>query len=278
MASPDVRIIAASFLSRHSHELTALLSLVLAGLLALIVDRWIFARGRRLARAVVGDGYAPVLDTRMRFLRRFVVLVILLVGIMIAISQFGGLNRLATGVLASSALLAAVVGFAARQTLANLIAGVMLTIAQPLRIGDSVTIEDEAGTVEDVRLNYTVVRAGDGGRIFIPNERLAGGMLRNDTILEPALALEIDLWLSHAVDADRVLAALAELDGPPIVRVAEVGIEGVRYTVSRGTVSPRERVAGSSALRADALRALRAAGLLDSGAVALTRPGQEQPG
>ncbi|MCW2953365.1 MAG: MscS Mechanosensitive ion channel [Conexibacter sp.] len=258
----DVPILATSFLTKHSHELTALLSLVLAVAIAWLVDRAVFRRGRRLARAVVGSELTAVVDTRLRFLRRLVMLVILTVGIMIAISQFAGLNRLATGVLASSALLAAVVGFAARQTLANLIAGVMLTVAQPLRIGDSVTIEDASGTVEDVQLNYTVVRGGDGGRIYIPNERLAGGVLRNDSIVEPLVALEVALWLPHAVDSDQVLAALAALEQPPVVRVAEITPDGVHYTVARGRVTPAERLASASALRADALRALRAEGLL----------------
>jgi small-conductance mechanosensitive channel len=265
MVGADVAIpLAETFLSQNKDWLTALLTLALTLVLAYVVDRAIFHRGQQLATAVMRDDLTPVVDTRLRFLRRFATLVILLVGLMIALSQFGGLNRLATGVLASSALIAAVVGFAARQTLANLIAGVMLTIAQPLRIGDTVTVEDETGTVEDVRLNYTVVRGADGHRVFIPNERLAAGVLRNDTIVEPLVALEVELWLPLAVDADRALAAMKAIEGTPIARVAEVGPEGVRYTLGRGDVPPRDRPARAAQLRADALRALRDAGLLSA--------------
>lgn len=256
-----------TFLDQH-RELGALLAIVVSVALAWIVDRAIMHRGQRIAEAVMRDDLTAGVDTRMRFLRRLTTLVILVIGVMTAIAQFDGLNKIATTVLASSALLAAVVGFAARQTLANLIAGVMLTIAQPLRIGDSVTIEDETGTVEDVRLNYTVVRGGDGHRLFIPNERLASGVLRNDTIVEPLVGLEVELWLGLDADSDRVLEALTALEGDPVVRIAEVAAEGVRYTLSRGAVPPRERPAHSSALRADALRALREAGLLASGAAA----------
>jgi small-conductance mechanosensitive channel len=259
VASP--LLFATGFLDEH-REIGAALAIVVACALAWIVDRAILHRGQRLAEAVMRDDLTAAVDTRMRFLRRLITLVILVIGAMTAIAQFDGLNRLATTVLASSALLAAVIGFAARQTLANLIAGVMLTIAQPLRIGDTVAVEDESGTVEDVRLNYTVVRGGDGHRIFIPNERLASGVLRNDTIVDPVVSLEIELWLPLEADADRVIAALAGLDGGPVVRVAEIAAEGVRYTVSRGAVPPRERLAHASALRADALRALREAGLL----------------
>lgn len=248
-----------------SNELAAGLSLVVAIVLAIVVDRALLHRGHQFATAVVRDELTPMLDTRLRFLRRLVTLTILIVGLLLALSYIGGLDRLATGVLASGALFAAIVGFAARQTLANLIAGVMLTIAQPLRIGDSVTVEDERGTVEDVRLNYTVVRSADGGRVFIPNERLAAGILRNETIVDPLVALEIELWLPRDVDADRALAALAEAEGATAARVAEIAPEGVRYTLERGPVAPAERTEGAAALRADALRALRAAGLLSDG-------------
>ncbi|HZV73678.1 MAG TPA: mechanosensitive ion channel domain-containing protein [Conexibacter sp.] len=259
-------MLASSFLAAHENELTALLTVGLTIVVAIVVDRALLHRGHQLATAVVRDELTPMLDTRLRFMRRLITLAIVLVGLLLALSQFGGLSRLAAGLLASGALLAAIVGFAARQTLANLIAGVMLTVTQPLRIGDRVTIEDASGTVEDVRLNYTVVRGGDGGRLFVPNERLASGILHNDTIVEPLVALEVELWLSAAVDADAALAALTGLDGTPIARVAEVAADGVRYTVARGAVPPGERPARESALRADALRALRRAGLLARGA------------
>jgi len=262
MLADDVPMLATTFFSEHQDELTALLTVVGTIVLAIVVDRALLHRGHRLATAVVRDEMTPMLDTRLRFLRRLITMSIVVVGLLLALSQFGGLSRLAAGLLASGALFAAIIGFAARQTLANLIAGVMLTITQPLRIGDRVTVEDETGTVEDVRLNYTVVRGGDGGRIFIPNERLAAGILHNDTIVEPLVALEVELWLPPAVDVDAALGVLRGLDGTPIARVAAVGPEGVRYTVARGTAPPAERPARESELRADALRALSGAGLL----------------
>jgi len=263
MLELDVPTLAATFLQAHKNELTALLTIAGTIVLAIAVDRALLHRGHMLATAVVRDELTPVLDTRLRFLRRLITLSIVVIGLLLALAQFGGLSRLAAGLLASGALIAAILGFAARQTLANLIAGVMLTIAQPLRIGDRVTVEAETGTVEDVRLNYTVVRGGDGGRIFIPNERLAAGILRNDTIVEPLVALEIELWLPPAIDADAALGALRSVGDAPIARIAAVAADGVRYTVTHGAVPPAELPARESELRADALRALRTAGLLD---------------
>jgi mechanosensitive ion channel-like protein len=136
----------------------------------------------------------PAVDTRVRFIRRLITLGICVLGVLFARSQFGGLNKLAAGLLASSAIIAAIVGFAARQTLANLIAGVMLVVAQPLRIGDRVTIQDQTGVAEDVRLNYTVLRSAEGRRLLIPNDRLASEMIRNDTILDDRVRPEASVW------------------------------------------------------------------------------------
>jgi len=258
----DVPTLAVTFLHEHQSDANAILLLAGSIALAIVVDRTLMHRGHALATAVAREELTPVIDTRLRFLRRLVTLAILLVGALLALSELGGLSSLAAGVLASGALFAAIVGFAARQTLANLIAGVMLTIAQPLRIGDSVTVEDESGTVEDVRLNYTVVRGGDGRRVFIPNERLAAGILRNDTILDPLVALEVVVWLPHGIDVDRALAALGAVDGATGAQVADVAPDGVRYVVARGMIPPAERATQAAALRADALRALRAAELL----------------
>src|SRR5207302_1677748 len=164
---------------------------IATAVIAVLADRWVKHRAER-------GVLSPELDTRVRFLRRLLTLVIIVLGGLFALSQFGGLNRLATGVLASSAIVAAIVGFAARQTLANLVAGVMLMIAQPLRIGDQVTIEGDAGVVDDVRLNYTVLRTWEGRRVFIPNERLASGVLRNDTIIDARVRPEASVWIPLA--------------------------------------------------------------------------------
>ena len=132
-----------------------------------------------------------MLDTRLRFLRRAVEAAIIVVGFALALAQFTSLDRLAATVLASSAIAAAVVGFASRQVLANAIAGMVLAVTQPLRIGDLVTFEGETGTVEDVSLTYTWLRTGSDARLIIPNERLAAGVLRNDSIRSATVALEV---------------------------------------------------------------------------------------
>lgn len=117
--------------------------------------------------------------TRLRFLRRLAILVVLVVLAAIAIGQFTDLERLATGILASTAVLAAIVGFAAQQTIGNMVAGVQLAVSQPIKIGDRVSFDEVEGRVLDITLSYTYVDPGDGSSVVIPNQLLVEGIVHN---------------------------------------------------------------------------------------------------
>jgi len=153
-------------------------------------------------------------------------------------------------------VLGLIVGFAARQTLANGIAGVLLAITQPIRIGDLVTFEGTTGEVEDIRLTYTYIRSGDGTRLIVPNERLASSPIENHTIVDRGVEVEVSLWLPPDADADRALGLLA--DEPEVeVEVAEVDKEGIRLTAKTWVEHPERRGAKAAEIRANALRRLQ---------------------
>jgi small-conductance mechanosensitive channel len=236
-------------------------SILVAVIAATLVNRLLARRGLQLATAVARGELRPEVDTRLRFLRRLIVSGILLVGISIALLQFGGLNKLAASLLASGAIAAAIIGFAARQTLANFVAGIMLAITQPLRVGDWVTFDDQYGVVEDVRLNYTVLRTPADARLLIPNEKLASGIIRNDTLISPQIGLDVALWLPHGSDAARAVDVLAEETGATVT-IAETTPEGIRLSVGGDSVPPPERASQEAALRLRCLRRLQAEGLL----------------
>jgi small-conductance mechanosensitive channel len=251
MPAEDLRsLLAASFWDHNRGWISAAITLLVAAAVAWLVDRAF--RRRSLSRQA---------DTRLRFLRRVVYATILLLGFALALSQFTGIDKLAASVLASGALAVAVLGFAAQRTLGNFIAGVMLAVTQPLRIGDWIALEDQYGMVEDVRLNFTVIRTAGQARVIIPNERIASGMLRNDTLVVDDVGTEVSLWLGHGADADAACAALEQETGGTAT-VAEVTADGVRVTVGGDRVAPPERAGAEAELRARCLRRLRADGLI----------------
>jgi small-conductance mechanosensitive channel len=258
MPALDLAILA-SFWADHGNVVTAIVTLVLAFAVAQLVDRGISHRGSRLAMAMPGT-LSPVASTRLRLVRRLVYVAIIVIGVALALSQFAAVKRVATGVLASSAVLGLVVGFAARQTLANAVAGIMLAITQPIRIGDLVTVDEDTGTVEDIRLTYTYVRSEDGSRIVIPNERLAQNTVRNHTILDPSVRVEVSVWIQPDADPVRALTALRG-DDELEVWIAEIDKDGVRLVAATWARTVAERGALAAGLRVSCLERLRSAGL-----------------
>jgi small conductance mechanosensitive channel len=117
--------------------------------------------------------------TRLRLLRRLLALGVFVVIAMLALSQFTDLHRLATGVLASTAVLGLIIGFAAQHTIANMVAGVQIAVSQPLRIGDLVTFDETEGRVTDITLSYTYLDPGDGSSVVVPNQLLVEGIVHN---------------------------------------------------------------------------------------------------
>jgi small-conductance mechanosensitive channel len=277
MPASTVRLpLAASFWSENSDVITAVLSIVLALLLATLLDRWFSRRGHKFAEAVTRGQVSPVLDTRLRFIRRLIYATILLIGIAVAASQFTGLSNLAKSILASGALAAAIIGFAARQTLANVVAGIMLAITQPVRVGDWITFDGQSGVVEDVRLNYTVVRTAADARLLIPNEKMASGIIRNDTLESATVGPDAALWLPQGTDAVRAVEILAEETGAP-VSIAETTPEGIRLALGGDPVSPPDRAAFEADLRLRCLRRLQDEGVLAADRSS-TSQGETAPG
>ena len=84
--------------------------------------------------------------------------------------------------LASSAVIGLVIGFASQRTIGNVVAGILIAITQPLRLGDEVEVEGVKGVVEEIGLTYTWIRTRDNDRLVVPNEKLASDTIRNSTI------------------------------------------------------------------------------------------------
>jgi small-conductance mechanosensitive channel len=167
---------------------------------AKLADR---ALARRLARR-------PETLTRYRVLRRSAVATIISVGILSALLVIPQVRAIAGTILASSAVIALVVGFAAQTTLANFIAGILVAFTQPLRLGDRVEVAGATGTVEEIGLTYTLVRAPDGARFFVPNIKLASDTIRNATLSSAEHLARVDVAVPVQTDLDRARDLISE--------------------------------------------------------------------
>src|SRR5215207_9568788 len=151
---------------------------------------------RRMARSQLAPGTA----TRYRVLRRGVMTGTVTVGLLSALLVIPQVRAVAGGLLASSAILGLVIGFASQRTIGNFVAGIVIAFTQPLRLGDRVEVAGTAGTVEEIGLTYTFIRTGDNARLVIPNEKLASDTILNSTIRSPEKLAEITVQVPLSTD------------------------------------------------------------------------------
>src|SRR6201993_3815955 len=152
----------------------------------------------------------PESITRYRVLRRSISAAILVVGFFSALLVIPEVRALAGGLLASSAVLALVVGFASQRTLANFVAGILIAITQPVRLGDRVSYAGVDGVVEDIGVTYTFIRAADGSRLVVPNDKLASDTIVNSSIRNRETFAEITVQLPLTCDLRAAVDALRE--------------------------------------------------------------------
>lgn len=252
-----------SFWQHHGDEISAGITILVAILIAFLVDRLVIGRGARVAERMTETGVSRGAHTRLRVVRRLVFVAILVIGVALALSQFAQIKRLATGILASSAVLGLVVGLAARQTLGNMVAGLMLAVAQPIRIGDRISFEEVTGRVDDLTLSYTYIDPGDGDLVVIPNEKMVSGTVYNHSTGDRGAPITASAWVPATTDLERAEAALKSSAGADAVRVAEWTPDGVRLEVRLSPDRDRTRVGDEeTALLERAQRALQSEGLL----------------
>jgi small-conductance mechanosensitive channel len=197
--------------------------------------------------------------TRYRVLRRSITTVVLVVGILSALLVIPQVRAVAGGLLASSAVLGIIVGFASQRTLGNFVAGLLIAFTQPVRLGDDVTVEDKQGVVEEIGLIYTFLRLENGDRLVIPNEKLASDTILNSTIRSREKVAEITVQVPLAIDLGSVVDRLRHATNGDVF-VNELG--------DKATLIVRTRAVDEAAaeqlqreLRLRAQEALRAEGV-----------------
>src|SRR5437660_6459042 len=177
---------------------------------------------RVIDRRIARRDLPPEAITRYRVVRRSVTTTIMFVGLLTALLVIPQVRAVAGGLLASSAVLGIVVGFASQRTLGNFVAGLLIAFTQPLRLGDDVVVEDTEGIVEEIGLIYTFVRTANGDRLVIPNEKLASDTIRNSTIRSREKVAEISLQVPLGQDVGAIVDRLRGLKEGAEVFVSEL--------------------------------------------------------
>jgi small-conductance mechanosensitive channel len=106
--------------------------------------------------------------TQVVLIMRIVTFTVAVVAVAAILLTFPGMRAVGTSMLASAGIIGIVAGVAAQSTLGNLFAGFQIAFGDMVRIGDTVVVDGEWGTVEEVNLTFLAVRTWDERRITMP--------------------------------------------------------------------------------------------------------------
>ena len=190
------------------HVVTAVVLLALASMLSRFIN---LAFKRTLERHRQRGTLLPETATQLALTRRLLNIGIWITAVAVVLSQFQELRVISAGLLASAGISGLIVGFAARGTLGNAIAGLTISITQPIRIGDDVELRGDRGIVEDIHFTYTVLRLGDGRRLIIPNDALATEVVKNATMGGVTRVARAEVLVPAAGSPELVRSALLTL-------------------------------------------------------------------
>ena len=141
------------------------------------------------------------------------------------------------GLIATSAVLTAILGLAAQEPLKDLIGGVSLQLERVLRDGDWVELDGQIGRVSSVGWRDTNLRCIDGSRLVLPNTKVTSSVLRNFSSYGP-FGHRLFIGLDYSLPPARVRVLMLQLarqhplvlDSPaPVVRIANFDDSAIRY-------------------------------------------------
>jgi len=159
-------------------------------------------------------------DRLVDFVKQFL-WVFLLFGGLVWVLKTNGIS--VSPVLAGAGIFGVAVGFAAKETIADILSGIFLIIDRPLRVGDRITIDrigkhwGSWGDVVDIGLRRTTIRNTDGVIVNYPNSLLSSGIIKNFSINPAPVRARVRFQVDYSADPEQVreivIAAVSQVDG-----------------------------------------------------------------
>lgn len=144
--------------------------------------------------------------TRIAILSRTATFAIIFITVGLMLLGIPGVRDIGTTLLASAGLAALAVGAAAQPALKSLIAGMQMVLTEPLRIGDLVKVDGQAGRVEEIRMSFVTVRTWDERLLIVPTTRFLEESFENWSRQNEMLTGAVMLHLDPITDVDPIRA------------------------------------------------------------------------
>jgi len=155
--------------------------------------------------------------TQLHVICRVLYVTIGFMAIVAVLMLFQEVRHIGTSLLASAGIIGIIAGIAAQRTLANLIAGFQIALAQPVRQDDVVVVEGEWGRVEEITLTYVIVHIWDDRRLVLPLSYFIEKPFQNWTRTSAAITGSVLIWVDYSFRVEDGRAALkAIIESSPL--------------------------------------------------------------
>ncbi|HHP7242182.1 MAG TPA: mechanosensitive ion channel family protein [Cyclobacteriaceae bacterium] len=186
------------------------------------------------------------INNRFSIIQKTLSVIVFVIWVLLLILPF--LDRVPTTIIsiliASSAV---IIGIASKPFIENFISGILLSFNKPFRIGDTVIIDQNYGTIEDVTLTHIIVKIWNWRRLIIPNTLMLTKEFVNCTLKDTYQWARVEFWVSYDTPPDKIkrIAVQATKDSQyfenfeePSFWIMEMGKEGYRCWVAGWGSSP----------------------------------------
>jgi len=149
--------------------------------------------------------------TQVRIIHHIIVFIVVLLAVAFMLMTFPKIKQIGVSLLASAGIIGIVIGFAAQKTLGNLIAGIQIALAQPIRLDDVVIVENEWGWIEEITLTYVVVRIWDLRRLVVPISYFIEKPFQNWTRISADILGSVYVYADYTVPVKEMRSELTRI-------------------------------------------------------------------
>ena len=167
---------------------------VLIGIAVLIVGMWLV---RMLSRWLTGHMNRQNIDPSLTPFLLSLAVTTLRILLIISVMQIVGIQMTVFAALIGAIGVAA--GLALSGTLQNFTSGVLILILKPFHVGDNIVAQGQEGTVQAIKIFYTVVRTYDNRTVVIPNSKLSNEVIINISG-SGNRRLDVEMKFSNSID------------------------------------------------------------------------------
>jgi small-conductance mechanosensitive channel len=143
---------------------------LLNGIEKLILNQYAYQDNAMLNRKI---------NTQVLLLKKVILIIVGVVTLASVLMVFDSVKNLGAGLLTTAGVISAIGAFASQQSLGRIFSGLQIAFTQPIRIGDTVIIDNEQGQVEEITLSYIVVKLWDLRRLIVPSDYFTNRGLQN---------------------------------------------------------------------------------------------------